>query len=645
MKQAKPSIIKARIARVARVVTVFTFLILAVLGVSSVVKALSLESIANENGIPASWEVASLGNPETITVPITYWDQRQDECGAENRQFEWTMCNITASTAQQGLVQDQLGADGLPVPAYTSAAETRAAGVHKTSRYVTGHNPVQTTDNFYRWFHNTELSQSYEREVTFTRTGNNTYTYGGADIFPLDNVDFSADDSATRNGHNFHFTAHLSVPVKIAADGTERFDFAGDDDVWVFLNDQLVLDIGGLHTKLSGWFTVNNDGTLTTYVETAGTKTIDIGLEPGDVVNLDFFYAERSTSASNTLITITGMNWPISADSDVDAKLAYQFEDSDKYLVEFNSSISNRDPENAITLERLAAYINETTTDPEGESPAIVTTGYLPLDADTISYTTTPSDPDSWQPLELTAPANSTSGFNLVTPLTLAPDGSTGDTIYFRYFAETSGNPGTTTLRNQTNFYTTLDGAAGVTYDYDTVEYTVVAPEPEPEPEPKPEPKPEPEEPEEPDTPVGPTDPENPDETDNPDGTDPSDDVPTIPDSDIIDDNLVFLPPLGEVVYVPNTGVISDAVAAIFEAEFASVVLSQGFIMAVLLIFAGSFALYFSFRQYLQPATRRVSRNTRSSSGTNRSRSARSNSRTIKSAKTTRSTKSRKSRH
>ena len=96
MKQAKTSIIKARIARVARVVTVFAFLILAVLGVSSVVKALSLESIANENGIPASWEVASLGNPETITVPITYWDQRQDECGAENRQFEWTMCNLTA---------------------------------------------------------------------------------------------------------------------------------------------------------------------------------------------------------------------------------------------------------------------------------------------------------------------------------------------------------------------------------------------------------------------------------------------------------------------------------------------------------------------------------------------------------------------
>ena len=693
-KKAKQKLMKRRLGSIARVVACASFLILTLIGVSSLVRAMSLESIANENGIPASWKAASLGNPDTITVPITYWDQREDDCNDPNRQFEWTACRLYAKGIIRNVVRNQLGADGLPVPTYTNSTDAWAAYHDVFTANVTGHNPVQTGDNFYRWFHEAydangkQLSKRYDREVTFTRSGNNSYEYGSKGTFPLDDVTFSKDDPTTRQGHNFLFTAHMRIPMKISADGSEQFWFSGDDDVWVFLNGQLVLDLGGLHMDTEGNFKIDANGNVISTVNnvadqscrqtvanplsvgydiynsqvenkcarTPVTTTIYTNFKPGDVVNLDFFYAERSTSESNTRINITNMNWPISADSDVQGEVIGQIGDSDNKLVQFNTSISNRDPENKLNLERFAAYIDETTADGKNQ-------GFIPLNSDTLYYTTTPDDKDSWKPVDISAPNGSTTGFNLTTPLTLAPAGSAGDTIYFRYFAETSGHTGE--MASTVSYYTTLNGAAGVTYDYDTViyehkvipqeynltinylykedntpitdpytnnfvagsEFNIDSPkidgyipdysnvsgtvsdqdlvynvyysketteEPEPvepiepiEPEPTPgEPEPTPGEPE------TPTDPETPSQPTLPI-------LPDLPSSDIINGDLTYLGPLGEIAYVPNTGIISDAVAAIFEVGFAEIILSQGIVMALLLIFAASFATWFSFRKYM----------------------------------------------
>ncbi len=719
----KQKLLKRQICSISRIIACISFLVLTIIGVSSMVRAMSLETINNENGIPSSWEVASLGNPATITVPITYWDQRQDPCGDENRQFEWTMCNITASSAQQGIVQNQLGKDGLPIPKYTSIHDARAAGIHPTSRAVIGQNPVQPGDNFYMWFHETDRSKQFDRTVTFNRTGNNTYSYGGSGIFPLDNVNFSDGDQAWRQGHNFHFTAHLKIAMKIAADGRERFDFSGDDDVWVFLNGKLVLDIGGLHSKLSGHFIINRDGTLSTYVDTAGSKTIDAGLHSGQVVNLDFFYAERSTTESNTNITISNMNWPISADSKLESEIVGQVENSEKKLVQNIASITNRDPNSSLNIERIAAYLKEDTTDHhlDGNTENITNEGYIPLDVKTLYYSPTPDVANSWQPVEISKPSNSTNGFTLATPLQLTPSGTTGDTLYFRYFTETSELSGNQT--SQINFYTSLGGESGVAYDHDSVaftgkstldtpakeyeltikyldkeqnsladeyhatlpensEYNVKSPKidgytpdqtevsgtitdsnvetivtytenksepvdptpPEPvdpvdpvDPNPpKPDnpnpdnPNPDNPNPDQPDTPNLPETPDQPTEPNQPqpsqpsqpDNSRPSDNQPQptapstrptrfYPSSNIIGDaSMLFLNPLGEVAYVPNTGIISDAVLPIFDEYFADLILSQGFVMMMLLIFSGSFALYFSLRKYLTMNLNTVTRKT-----------------------------------
>lgn len=735
-KKTKQKIMKHRICSIARVVACVSFLILTIIGVSSIVRAMSLETIANENGIPASWQTASLGNPDTITIPITYWDQRQDDCNDPNRQFEWSQCRLYAKGIVPNIVRSQLGADGLPVPTYNNSTDAWNAYHDVFTANVIGNNPVQTTDNFYRWFHETydengkQLSKQYDREVVFHRIGNNSYEYGSKGTFPLDDVSFSKDDAATSEGHNFHFTAHMRIPMKISTDGTEEFWFSGDDDVWVFLNGQLVLDLGGLHMDTEGYFIIDKNGNVVSTVNnvnsdqtcrqsvsdprivgydiynnqletkcarTTVTKTINTNFKTGDVVNLDFFYAERSTTESNTRIHITNMNWPISADSDLSAEVAGRIPDTNSNIIEFVSSISNRDPENPLNIERIAAYVEESTASEN-------ISGFLPLSSKTLFYSTNPDDENSWQPVEISAPENSLNGFKLKTPLQLSKAGTTGDTLYFRYFGESSDLNGT--MSSTISYYTSINGTAGVTYDSDTVKYetptaytvsvkylyeddTEAAPtysetlpigspyditSPEidgftpditkvsgtiqegnieytvyyrptpviPDEKPKhtvtikyiyedgtPAAESYVEELEEglgynvispdidnyepdqlkvegtiadqdieytviyrkkPIDPIAPIDP-TPEEPDTPE-------PPTIPGSDIIDDDLIYLGPLGEVAFIPNTGIVSDAVAAVFEVGFAEVILSQGFVMAMLLIFAGSFAVYFSLRKF-----------------------------------------------
>ncbi len=524
MKKAKQNIMKYHMCNVARMIACVSFLILTILGVSSLVKAMSLEKIENEQGVPAAWKTASLGNPDTITVPITYWDQRQDQCESPSQQFEWVICGYWTKGVIQGLVKDTLGSDGTPVPAFTNADDSWNANRDVFTRNITGNDPVVAGDNFYRWFHDTELSERHEREITFHRTGKNTYEYGGERIFPVDDVSFSDGDSAAYNNklgekHNYHFTGHLSVPVKIAADGTEKFSFSGDDDVWVFLNGKLVLDIGGLHEKIDGAFVVNTDGTISTYVQhvndTSGRAVlgepsndfngyvnplneynlrtfrslyrgnpattnpsyqseryqvigdpIDVGLKVGDVVNLDFFYAERSTDDANTRITISNMNWPISADSNLESEIVGQTEDKTN-IVKYSAFVKNRDPINPVNLERFAAFINENNQLANGTVEN--NNGFIPLRLETLEYTTTPEDESSWIHVGVSAPQNSEAGFVLDNPILMQKAGEFGDTLYFRYYAETSGDTGN--ISGKVSFYTSLNGVSGVTYDNTIVSY------------------------------------------------------------------------------------------------------------------------------------------------------------------------------
>mmetsp|Transcript_11110 Transcript_11110/g.34424 ORF Transcript_11110/g.34424 Transcript_11110/m.34424 type:complete len:375 (-) Transcript_11110:79-1203(-) len=86
--------------------------------------------------------------------------------------------------------------------------------------------------------------------------------------------------------HNFHFT--LEMHTRFRYQGGGAITFRGDDDVWVFIDGKLVVDLGGVHNPMEG--TVDLD---------------TLGLTLGEEVLMDFFFAERRCCGSNFRLETT----------------------------------------------------------------------------------------------------------------------------------------------------------------------------------------------------------------------------------------------------------------------------------------------------------------------------------------------------
>jgi fibro-slime domain-containing protein len=240
--------------------------------------------------------------PAKISVPVTYYDFHSNGSNPDFNPGLHDGASIHANLVGPNLV------NGLPVPG-TSTFFSR--GVDNWFKQWTGptikpaYTPYTGTliaapaapagDTSYV---NMVLKGTPADELVFNyvKDSDGMYEFPSQAFWPLDGRGFGSEpskgptaaDPGPYTDHNYSFTMYLHLDFFYKPGLT--FTFYGDDDLWVFINNKVVLDIGGIHGPKAGVLTVDDLAFLK-------------GLSAGTPCSFDLFYAERQAVGSNFKIT------------------------------------------------------------------------------------------------------------------------------------------------------------------------------------------------------------------------------------------------------------------------------------------------------------------------------------------------------
>lgn len=228
------------------------------------------------------------------------FNPNQDTSGHEN----WG-CFDKPSAAQGAVQAAPVASDPNPdkLPGFIHADRDSVAPALKAGFDVP---PNCFRSRFNEWYttRTPDINRAFFLDMTFKKEGS-VYKFDSSAFFPLDssllgalrpqvpsvtttfgNRQTGLKDGIDLGSHNFGFTLELHAKFSYHKGTGQRFDFRGDDDVWVFINDKLVIDLGGIHNA-----------------EYAAVDLDNLGLKDGKSYFLDFYFAERRIVSSRLTIT------------------------------------------------------------------------------------------------------------------------------------------------------------------------------------------------------------------------------------------------------------------------------------------------------------------------------------------------------
>lgn len=223
-------------------------------------------------------------------LELTMRDFNSDHPDMQKHDGGWTEIGC-------GMVEPNLflGDDGARTPVFQAGNGTGRRSIEEGKIVCTpwdGGEPdfqvIAGEDSFNQWYSNVEGVNStfkHEIELTLMEGSQTTYYFDSYELpekafFPADGQGFNEQTE----GHNYHFTTEAHV--LFTYNQGDKFAFSGDDDLWIFVNGKLALDLGGMHGPLSA--TIDFDA-----------QAADLGIVPDQAYNMDIFHAERHTWDSN----------------------------------------------------------------------------------------------------------------------------------------------------------------------------------------------------------------------------------------------------------------------------------------------------------------------------------------------------------